>query len=82
DVQQAERNAGNANAWGYIFQGRAYEGLTCNALEWISSQPDGGLVNPRGDIVVNSQASRAALTLAKSWVGDISPRGVLNYTEA
>ncbi|ROO05885.1 ABC transporter substrate-binding protein [Pseudomonas fluorescens] len=81
DVQQAERNAGNANAWGYIFQGRAYEGLTCNALEWISSQPQGGLINQRGDIVVNSQASRAALTLAKSWVGDISPRGVLNYTE-
>ncbi|UZE03883.1 ABC transporter substrate-binding protein [Pseudomonas corrugata] len=80
-VQQAERNAGNANAWGYVFQGRAYEGLTCNALEWISSQPDGGLVNPQGDIVVNNHASRAALTLAKSWVGDISPRGVLNYTE-
>ncbi len=81
DVQQAERSAGNANLWGYIFQGRAYEGLTCNALEWISSQPQGGLINQRGDIVVNSQASRAALTLAKSWVGDISPRGVLNYTE-
>lgn len=81
DVQQAERTAGNANVWGYIFQGRAYEGLTCNALEWISSQPQGGLINQRGDIVVNSQASRAALTLAKSWVGDISPRGVLNYTE-
>lgn len=80
-VQQAERDAGNANAWGYVFQGRAYEGLTCNALEWISSQPQGGLVNAQGDIVVNSQASRAALTLAKSWVGDISPRGVLNYTE-
>ena len=80
-VQQAERTAGNPNAWGYIFQGRAYEGLTCNALEWISSQPEGGLVNSRGDIVVNNQASRTALTLAKSWVGDISPRGVLNYTE-
>jgi len=80
-VQKAERDAGNATMWGYVFQGRAYEGLTCNALEWISSQPDGGLVNPRGDIVVNSQASRVALTLAKSWVGDISPPGVLNYTE-
>jgi len=81
DVQLAERNAGNANAWGYVFQGRAYEGLTCNALEWISSQPGGGLVSPQGDIVVNNPASRAALTLAKSWIGDISPRGVLNYTE-
>jgi len=81
EIQQAERDAGNANAWGYVFQGRAYEGLTCNALEWISSYPQGGLVTPQGDIVVNSQASRTALALARSWVGDISPPGVLNYTE-
>src|SRR5450830_411136 len=64
EVQLAERNAGNANVWGYIFQGRAYEGLTCNAMEWISSQPEGGLVNPRGDLVVNSQASRTAWRIA------------------
>ena len=36
-VQDAERKAGNAKMWGFVFQGRAYEGLTCNALEWIDS---------------------------------------------
>ena len=81
DIQKAERQAGNPNLWGYVFQGRAYEGLTCNALEWISGQPGGGLIDGNGNIVVNSPDARTALTLAKSWIGDISPRGVLNYTE-
>ncbi|WPC06841.1 ABC transporter substrate-binding protein [Pseudomonas benzenivorans] len=80
-IQQAERDAGNANMWGYVFQGRAYEGLTCNALEWIGSHPGGALIDPQGQIAVDSPATRQALSLAKSWVGDISPRGVLNYTE-
>ncbi|PAU64890.1 ABC transporter substrate-binding protein [Pseudomonas sp. PIC25] len=80
-IQQSERDAGNANLWGYVFQGRAYEGLTCNALEWIGSQPGGSLIDAQGEIRVDSPATRTALSLAKSWVGDISPRGVLNYTE-
>lgn len=81
EIQQTERAAGNPNLWGYVFQGRAYEGLTCNALEWIGSQPGGGLIDAQGEILIDSPATRTALNLAKSWVGDISPRGVLNYTE-
>lgn len=80
-IQQAERDAGNANLWGYVFQGRAYEGLTCNALEWISSHPGGALIDEQGQIAIDSAATRQALNLAKSWVGDIAPQGVLNYTE-
>lgn len=80
-IQQAERDAGNANLWGYVFQGRAYEGLTCNALEWIGSHPGGALIDAQGQIAIDSAATRQALSLAQSWVGDISPRGVLNYTE-
>jgi len=80
-VQSAERARGNARMWGYVFQGRAYEGLTCNALEWIDSFGGGTIVNARGEITIDNPRAVAALDLAGSWVGDIAPRGVLNYDE-
>jgi trehalose/maltose transport system substrate-binding protein len=79
-VQEGERRAGRA-MWGYVFQGRAYEGLTCNALEWIASAGGGRLLE-RGPIVtVDNPAAEAALRRAASWIGTIAPRGVLNYAE-
>lgn len=80
-IQKAERAAGNGRIWGFVFQGRAYEGLTCNALEWISSFGGGSFVDDSGRVTVNSRETVAALTLAGSWIGDISPLGVLNYDE-
>ncbi|MFC0269065.1 ABC transporter substrate-binding protein [Kushneria aurantia] len=81
-VQAGEREAGNSGFWGYVFQGRAYEGLTVNALEWIASYPEGGtIVNDQGDITIDNPQAAQALTLAASWINDISPQGVLNYTE-
>ncbi|OHV08670.1 ABC transporter substrate-binding protein [Kushneria phosphatilytica] len=81
-IQQGERKAGHDRMWGYVFQGRAYEGLTCNALEWIDSYPNGGtIVNSQGDITIDNPDAAEALKLASSWIGTISPRGVLNYTE-
>jgi len=80
-IQNAERKAGNRRLWGFVFQGKAYEGLTCNALEWISSFGGGTIVNADGKITVNNPHTVAALALAGSWIGNISPVGVLNYDE-
>lgn len=80
-IQDAERAEGNAEIWGFVWQGNAYEGLTCNALEWIKSFGGGQIVEPDGSISVNNEAAAAALTLAASWVGTISPDGVLAYQE-
>ncbi len=80
-IQDAERAEGNAEIWGFVWQGNAYEGLTCNALEWIKSFGGGQIVEPDGSISVNNEQAAAALTLAASWVGTISPDGVLAYQE-
>lgn len=81
EVQDAERAAGNKNIWGYVFQGNAYEGLTCNALEWIKSFGGGQIIEPDGTISVNNDKAAAALTMAAGWIGTISPEGVLAYQE-
>ena len=80
-VQDGERAAGKADMWGFVFQGNAYEGLTCDALEWIKSFGGGQIVEPDGTVSVNNPQAVAALELAKSWVGTISPDGVLAYQE-
>ena len=80
-VQEAERAGGNERMWGYVWQGRAYEGLTCDALEWISSFNGGTIVDESGKITVNNPAAAKALQTAASWVGTISPKAVLNYGE-
>ncbi|NWN83448.1 MAG: ABC transporter substrate-binding protein [Halomonas sp.] len=80
-IQAAERQAGNDKMWGYVFQGRAYEGLTCNALEWIASYGGGTIVDAEGEITIDNAQAAEALDLAASWIGNISPKGALNYTE-
>lgn len=80
-VMEAERRAGNDRMWGFVWQGRAYEGLTCNALEWIDSFGGGSIVDADGRITIENPQAVRALTLAAGWVGTISPEGVLNYSE-
>jgi len=80
-VQAAERAAGNDKMWGYVWQGRAYEGLTCDAVEWIASFGGGAIVEPDGRISIDNPRAASALKTAAGWVGTISPAAVLNYAE-
>jgi len=80
-VMDGERAAGNKDMWGFVFQGNAYEGLTCDALEWIKSYGGGQIVEPDGTISVNNPKAVAAIDEAKSWINTISPPGVLAYQE-
>jgi trehalose/maltose transport system substrate-binding protein len=81
EIQDAERAAGNKDIQGFVFQGNAYEGLTCDALEWVKSHGGGQIVEPDGSISINNEKAAAALDAAKSWVGSIAPEGVLSYQE-
>jgi len=80
-VQAAERAAGDRGLWGYVFQGKAYEGLTCNALEWVDSFGGGSFVDAGGRITVDNPRALAAFRAVSGWVGSIAPTGVLNYDE-
>ena len=80
-IQDGERKGGNDKFWGFVFQGKAYEGLTCDALEWIDSFGGGAIVDGTGAITINNPKAAAALTAAAAWIGKISPEGVLNYAE-
>ena len=80
-VQDGERKAGNKDIWGYVFQGKAYEGLTCNALEWVTSFGGGTVIGADGAVTIDNPDAVAAIELAASWIGSISPQGVLNYEE-
>ncbi len=80
-IQTEERAAGHDKMWGLVWQGNAYEGLTCNALEWVVSFEGGQIVERDGAISINNAQTAKALTLASSWVGQISPPGVLGYQE-
>lgn len=79
-IQEGERATGNSNFWGFVWQGAAYEGLTCNALEWIASH-GGTLVDAEGTITVNTPEAQAALEQARGWIGTISPPEITRYTE-
>ena len=83
-VQDAEHEAGNPQMWGFVFEAKKGEMLTCNALEWISSFGGGTLIDESGKVTINGSKndSRAveALKMATSWINKkISPPDLLQY---
>lgn len=78
-IQAGERKT-NKNFYGYVFQGNAYEGLTCNAMEWLASS-GGGTITAKKQVTINNPKAVAMLNKVRSWVGTISPTGVTGYQE-
>jgi trehalose/maltose transport system substrate-binding protein len=80
-IQDGERDEGNQDFWGFVWQGNAYEGLTCDALEWIKSNDGGTIVSPDKVITINNQNAIDVVDQAAGWVGTISPPGVTGFAE-
>ncbi|TKD11932.1 ABC transporter substrate-binding protein [Polyangium fumosum] len=78
-IQGGERARSRSFA-GFVWQGKAYEGLTCNALEWIHSYGGGAILEGREPTVENPRAAQA-LARFHGFVGTISPVGVTGYEE-
>ena len=78
---QAGEQKTNKNFHGYVFQGNAYEGLTCDAMEWVASSGGGTFVNRKGQVTIDNPKATAMLNRVRSWVGSIAPVGVTTYEE-
>ncbi|MFT4180813.1 MAG: ABC transporter substrate-binding protein [Rhizobium sp.] len=81
DIQDKERAAGKGDMWGYVWQAKSYEGLTCDAIELVASNGGGTIISDDGKVTINNPQAAEAIGKAKGWIGSISPEGVLNYDE-
>jgi trehalose/maltose transport system substrate-binding protein len=79
-IQEGERKD-KPDFQGFVFQGKASESVTCNAIEWVYSYGGGTIVEPDKKVTINNPNAIKALDTAKSWVGTISPLGVTTYGE-
>lgn len=74
-IQEGERAEGNQDFWGFLFQGKAYEGLTCNALEFTASCNGGTVVSNEGVITINNANAVNITNQVAGWIGDFVPPG-------
>ena len=79
-IQDGEQKT-NKTFTGFVFQGKDYEGLTCDALEWINSFGGGSIIDASGKITINNAQAGKALDTIAATVGSISPKGVTTYAE-
>jgi trehalose/maltose transport system substrate-binding protein len=80
-IQAGERAKGNKQFWGFVWQGAADEGLTCDALEWQAAEGGGRIIEEDRVISVNNPQAIHAWQRAAHWVGSISSPGVVGYRE-
>jgi len=80
-IQAGERAKGKKEFWGFVWQGAADEGLTCNALEWQAAEGGGRIIEENQAISVNNPQTIRAWQRAAHWIGRISPPGVVGYRE-
>jgi trehalose/maltose transport system substrate-binding protein len=81
-IQDSRRGSGDERFWGYLWQGRRGEGLTCNVVEWIASWGGGAGVERDGRVSVDNPRAAYALARAARWLRLISPESVLADAEA
>ena len=80
-IQEGEREKGNPDFVGFIWQGEADECLTCNALEWIHSNDGGTIISDDKKVTLYNKNAVDTINMVASMVGTISPKGVLSMKE-
>jgi trehalose/maltose transport system substrate-binding protein len=78
-IQEGEQKT-NKNFYGLVYQGNSYEGLTCDALEWVASAGGGTFID-NGKVTINNTRAATILDAMRNQVGKLTPRGVTSYDE-
>lgn len=78
-VQNGER-ASNPNFWGFVWQGKQYEGLVCDFLEFIASN-GGNILDKDGKPVLDSTNNIEALTFMSDLIHKYKVSPPNTYTE-
>lgn len=78
----AESSKGKENTkYGYLLQGRRYEALQCNAVEFIYSY-GGRVIDDAGNVVINSPQTIKALKMMKKITdSNFVPPEILDYAQ-
>ncbi len=68
--------------WGFVFQGKQYEGLVCNSLEILWSF-GGDVFDKKDNLVLNSKEAIEALKFMYDLIHTykITPAGITTYEE-
>ena len=78
-VQERKEEEKRTRFFGFVFQAKAFEMLTCNFVEFLDSF--GGAVIANGKAVVNSPESLDTMVFFINCLKNISSKSVLNYSE-
>jgi trehalose/maltose transport system substrate-binding protein len=78
-IQDGEQKS-NKDFYGFVFQGNSYEGLTCDALEWVASAGGGDFID-NGKVTIDNKNAATILDAMRQQVGRITPRGVTSFDE-
>ena len=76
----AQRENRKSRFFGFVFQGKAFEMLTCNYVAFLDSF-GGKIIGDDGKAAVDSEASVAAVSFMVKCLKNISSCSVLNYSE-
>lgn len=81
-ITQAKAQKGKTGSgYSYLMQAKQYEGLVCNAMEFISAY-GGQVVDGNGDITIKSDGTKKGLEVMKQIVkSDFVPNNITTFTE-
>jgi len=73
-INVCKKISAEEDTYGYLWQGKQYEGLICNFIEFIGGN-NGEIIDDQGNIVLNSEQNKKALELMRDliWKYEVSP---------